>query len=104
MCKVAKDASFLGAAIEEITNAHVHDARHSVIPLGGGRTQKIEVAAPKLTEEEKAAISRNELYVFLYGRIDYSDIFGEPHWTTWAVCYETIRGDWSATAEHNEQA
>ena len=41
----------------------------------------------RLSAEEKQDIVSGSLAIFVYGRIDYVDAFGKPHFTTYRLIY-----------------
>lgn len=105
-CVKAKDVTFLDSpkAQEMWTATTGHDAAHSALPVGSGKSMKIEIKTPLLTEDERVAIVKGELFIYIYGRVDYTDVFGEPRYTTYAVCYEPDAHYWSAIGtKYNEQ-
>jgi hypothetical protein len=50
-------------------------------PLNDASTKK---PAP-LTDDNIASITNGKIKIFVHGRIDYKDIFDEPHWTTFCA-------------------
>ena len=82
-----------------------HDQHDEIssIAIGSGHPLKFEVPSLALTEDERTAVGRGAKSVYLYGHIDYSDIFGTARSTTFALLYEADAGHWTAAAKHNNQ-
>jgi hypothetical protein len=49
-------------------------------PLGDGNHQPL-----RLNDEILAALRAGQLKLVVHGRIDYDDVFGDPHWTTYCA-------------------
>ncbi len=68
-------------------------------PLNDGATGK---PAP-LTQEIIDKISSGELKIFVHGKLDYQDIFGDPHWTTYcAQLTVPFNGQFLRCETHND--
>ena len=48
------------------------------------------------------AVKSGDLVVWVYGRITYNDVFGRPHWTTFAQIYNPTKNGLDTFQTHNE--
>jgi hypothetical protein len=55
-----------------------------------------------LTQPLFDGITNGDIILYVHGRIDYEDIFGLPHWTTFCWFYLPGNGQFGACAAHND--
>jgi len=96
--KLATDIEALAEDPE--TCADIHDPI-STEAVGAGGTLKFEVLGLQLTTNDKAAMARGEVFVYIYGHVDYDDVFGMRRRSSYAAMYEIDGGHWSAAAKFN---
>jgi hypothetical protein len=73
----------------------------TIIPSGESKTVVAEM--PSLDDSQLHAITDRKGALFLYGRVEYADIFGDQHLTTFAMWNDVRSGRWISCARHNEQ-
>lgn len=80
------------------------DAAHaSAFILHPGRDITLAVHGKRpLSGDDFAAVLRRIVTVYVYGRIDYADVFGRAHWSTFCVYYDPAKKAPIAANEHND--
>jgi hypothetical protein len=56
----------------------------------------------QLTATDIAAIRGGSLLIISFGRVEYQDVFGERHWTTFCFEYDPTQNKMKACSYHNE--
>jgi hypothetical protein len=75
---------------------------HHVVPPHGHVTLTHGVNTFGVTDEQWMKIERDELFVYLHGKITYKDVFGYPHWLTFCFFYNNNSGTFRVSDYHNE--
>jgi hypothetical protein len=60
-------------------------SRSVIVP--GNTNSKFRWLNRGLSQQEKAGINNGNYAIFVYGRIEYEDIFGDRHWSTYRLRY-----------------
>ncbi len=98
--KLAQNADSLEHGDKPCSAEHEH---LSTGFIGPGATLKFKVATLELSQEQKTAVTKKEVFLYIYGCIDYIDAFGAQRRTLYASLYEPGMAYWTVAAKHNDQ-
>ena len=88
-CSITKDP----LDVDEIAKNNAQRPSETCI-LGAGQTSQIPIEMDHPTTEEMAAIRSGAVFYCIQGLLDYDDVFGEHHVTTFRARYDPRQSRW----------
>jgi hypothetical protein len=57
---------------------------------------------PEVTQEDVGLINSAQKYIIVWAKLEYEDIFGNPHWTTFCLLYNVLNKAFNPCGHGNE--